>query len=108
MAVLAHDFSDGINTVGMVLKNKGERAQALSWLLVDAVAPPLGVVSTRFFALPEAELGLVLALFCGLFLFIGASGLLPESHRRHPKLVTSLMTVLGALTVYVAIRVSSL
>ncbi|TAM49433.1 MAG: permease [Acidobacteria bacterium] len=108
MAVLAHDFSDGINTVGMVLKNRGERAQALRWLLVDAVAPPLGVISTYFFTLPEAELGLVLALFCGLFLFIGASDLLPESHHRHPKLVTSLMTVLGALTIYVAIRASAL
>jgi zinc transporter ZupT len=106
MAVLAHDFSDGINTVGMVLKNTGERRQAFRWLLVDAVAPPLGVISTFFFSLPEAELGLVLSLFCGLFLYIGASDLLPESHHRHPKLVTSLMTTLGALTIYVAIHLS--
>jgi zinc transporter ZupT len=108
LAVLAHDFSDGINTVGMVLKNKGARKQAFRWLLVDAVAPPIGVLSTRAFALPEADLGLVLALFCGLFLFIGASDLLPESHHRHPKLVTSVMTVLGALTIYVAVHVSTL
>jgi zinc transporter ZupT len=108
MAVLAHDFSDGINTVGMVLKNTGERRQAFRWLLVDAVAPPLGVISTFFFSLPETELGLVLAIFCGLFLYIGASDLLPESHHRHPKLVTSLMTVLGAVTIYVAIHLSRL
>jgi zinc transporter ZupT len=106
MAVLAHDFSDGINTVGMVLKNTGERRQAFRWLLVDAVAPPLGVISTWFFSLHEAELGLVLALFCGFFLFIGASDLLPESQHRHPKLVTSLLTMLGALIIYVAIHVS--
>jgi zinc transporter ZupT len=106
MAVLAHDFSDGINTVGMVLKNTGERRQAFRWLLVDAVAPPLGVISTFFFSLHEAELGLVLGLFCGFFLFIGASDLLPESQHRHPKLVTSLLTMLGALIIYVAIHVS--
>ncbi|HVN32519.1 MAG TPA: ZIP family metal transporter [Thermoanaerobaculaceae bacterium] len=106
MAVLAHDFSDGINTVGMVLKNTGERRQAFRWLLVDAVAPPLGVISTFFFSLHEAELGLVLALFCGFFLFIGASDLLPEAQHRHPKLVTSLLTMLGAFIIYVAIHVS--
>jgi zinc transporter ZupT len=108
MAVLAHDFSDGINTVGIVLKNEGGRKQAFRWLLVDAVAPPMGVISTYFFSLREAELGLVLAVFCGLFLFIGASDLLPESHHRHPKAVTSLMTMLGALTIYVAIHLSQL
>jgi zinc transporter ZupT len=108
LAVLAHDFSDGINTVGMVLKNRGERTQAFRWLLVDALAPPLGVLSTRFFSLAAAELGLVLALFCGLFLFIGASDLLPESHHRHPKVVTSVMTVLGALTIYLAIHLANL
>ena len=106
MAVLAHDFSDGINTVGMVLKNTGERRQAFRWLLVDAVAPPIGVISTFFFSLHEAELGLVLALFCGFFLFIGASDLLPEAQHRHPKLVTSLLTMLGAFIIYVAIHVS--
>jgi zinc transporter ZupT len=108
MAVLAHDFSDGINTVGMVLKNTGERRQAFRWLLVDAVAPPLGVISTFFFSLHEAELGLVLALFCGFFLFIGASDLLPESQHRHPKLVTSLLTLLGALIIYAAIHASGI
>ena len=32
-AVLVHDFSDGINTVGMILKNGGERRLAMKWLL---------------------------------------------------------------------------
>jgi ZIP family zinc transporter len=108
MAVVAHDFSDGVNTVGMVLKSTGERRRALRWLLVDAAAPPIGVASTWFFSVREAQLGLVLALFCGFFLFIGASDLLPESHHRHPKIVTSVMTLLGATLVYVAIRYARL
>ena len=106
MGVLAHDFSDGINTVGMVLKNTGERRQAFRWLVVDAVAPPLGVLSTRLFSLREAQLGLVLALFCGFFFFIGACDLLPESQHRHPKLVTSLLTLLGAFVIYAAVHLS--
>ncbi len=35
-AVLVHDFSDGLNTVNVVVKNGGRRASALTWLVVDA------------------------------------------------------------------------
>ena len=66
-------FSDGINTVNLVLKNGGQRNQALRWLALDAIAPLLGVVSTLFFTLPPGVLGLVLAVFSGFFLYIGAS-----------------------------------
>jgi zinc transporter ZupT len=51
IAVLVHDFSDGINTVSLVLKDSGTRGQALRWLLVDAAAPLLGVSSTLLFNL---------------------------------------------------------
>ena len=108
VAVLVHDFSDGINTVNLILKNKGSRHQAFRWFLVDALAPVLGVLSTIFFALPEASLGLVLATFSGFFLYIGASELLPESHHAHPTHWTTAATVLGVLVLYVAIRIASL
>jgi zinc transporter ZupT len=107
-AVLAHDFSDGINTVSLILRNNGGRKRAFHWLLVDAMAPFFGVLSTYFFTLQSAQLGLVLALFCGFFLYIGASDLLPESQHRHPKLSTSLMTVLGAGIIYAAIHFAQL
>src|SRR5579871_5585479 len=32
-AVLAHDFSDGINTVNVVVRHGGKKANALRWLL---------------------------------------------------------------------------
>ena len=104
IAVLVHDYSDGINTVSLVLKNGGTRAEAFKWLLLDAVAPVLGVLSTLLFTVPERYLGLILAVFAGFFLYIGGSDLLPESHHRHPTYWTSLMTVLGAAVLYVAIH----
>lgn len=104
VAVLAHDFSDGINTVSYILKNYNDDQRARRWLYVDALAPLLGVVATRFFTLSDSALGIVLALFCGFFMYIGASDLIPESHHRHPQLITSLMTILGALVIYGAIR----
>ncbi|MHB8710110.1 MAG: ZIP family metal transporter [Minisyncoccota bacterium] len=105
-AVLTHDFSDGINTVSLVLKNNGDRQKAFRWLLVDALAPVAGVLSTLFFVLPEDKLGLLLALFSGFFLYLGASDLIPESYHSHPKRWTTVMTVAGIGTLYVVIRLA--
>jgi ZIP family zinc transporter len=104
IAVLVHDFSDGINTVNLILKNKGKGAGAFRWLIVDAVAPVVGVISTLFFTLPESALAIILAVFSGFFLYIGASDLIPESHHGHPKFLTTAMTILGAGILYVAIH----
>ncbi|MDP3661511.1 MAG: permease, partial [bacterium] len=105
LAVLAHNFSDGINTVSMILKNAGSpaspdggqggRARAFRWLLVDALAPVAGITLSYFFEVREEGLGLILALFAGSFLYIGASDLLPESHHAHPVRWTTISTVLG-------------
>jgi len=103
IAVLTHDFSDGINTMNIVLKNRGERRQAVRWLVADALAPALGVASTHFYRLPAAALGAALALFAGFFLYIGASDLIPESYHAHPKFLTTAMTLAGAAVLYLAI-----
>jgi ZIP family zinc transporter len=103
IAVLTHDFSDGINTMNVVLKNQGNKTQGVRWLLADATAPVIGVASTYFFALPGASFGAVLGLLGGFFLYIGASDLIPESYHAHPKFLTTAMTLAGAAALYVAI-----
>lgn len=107
VAVLTHDFSDGINTVGFILRHAGQRARAIRWLLLDAIAPVIGVVSTLFFTLSESALGVVLALFTGFFIYIGASDLIPESQHAHPKFLTTAMTLLGAVALWGVIRLAS-
>lgn len=107
-AVLAHKFSDGINTVNMVLKHDGGRTQALRWLFIAAVAPVLGILSTLLFTIPGEQLGLLLALFAGFFLYIGATDLIPESYHRHPVHFTTYMTLLGMLVLYVLIKLSGI
>lgn len=103
-AVLAHDFSDGINTVSMVLKSKGSTKAIASWLFVDALAPALGIAASFFINVSESVLGLILALFTGLFFYIGASDLIPESHHHHPTVWTTFATILGMLILYFVIR----
>jgi zinc transporter ZupT len=107
IAVLAHDFSDGINTANIVLKNGGNRRLVLRWLLIDALAPTAGIVSTLLIRIPNSFLGVLLGVFAGFFLYIGASDLIPESHHAHPKLLTTAMTLLGAAVLYIAVTLAS-
>lgn len=105
-AVLAHDFSDGINTVNMILKHGGERRTAVRWLCLDALAPVAGIVAASFLTVSDTTLGLLLALFGGFFLYISASDLIPESHHAHPVRWTTISTVLGVVVLYAVIRVA--
>jgi zinc transporter ZupT len=108
VAILTHDFSDGINTVSLVIKDNGTKKRASWWLLLDAVAPLLGILFTRFFTLPKAELGSILAIFCGSFIYIGASELLPESYHAHPKMLTTIMTLVGISLLYIVIQIAKI
>ncbi len=105
-AVLTHDFSDGINTVNLVLRNEGKPRRAFKWLLVDAAAPITGAASTLLFRIPDAAIGLILAIFVGTFLYLSASDLIPESHHRHPRALTTLMTLLGAALLYLVVHMA--
>jgi ZIP family zinc transporter len=106
IAVLVHDFSDGLNTVNVVVRNGGDRKTALRWLLMDAIAPILGAGVSLFIAFPEHDVALILAMFSGFFLYIGATDLLPESHHAHPKFFTTLATLAGAATLLFATQVA--
>lgn len=100
IAVLAHDFSDGINTVSLMIAHNNSRLRALGFLMLDALAPVLGALSTLFFAI-SSRFGLIyLGLFAGFLLYIGASDILPEAHSKHSKWTTVLMTIIGAVGMY--------
>ncbi|MBS1633256.1 MAG: ZIP family metal transporter [Bacteroidetes bacterium] len=106
IAVIVHDFSDGLNTVSIVLRNKGNTKDAFKWLLADSIAPVLGVIATLFFHLPENSFSIVLSVLCGFFLYIGASDLLPESQHEHPSLWTTITTLVGVAIIFFALRMS--
>lgn len=107
VAVITHDFSDGLNTVIIVLKNNGKTSDAFKWLVIDSIAPVIGVVSTAFFKISESAFALILGLLSGLFFYIGASDLLPESQHEHPSMGTTVMTILGMTVIYFVTRVLS-
>lgn len=106
LAVIAHDFSDGLNTVTFMLVHKNTRKKALAFLGLDALAPILGVLSTFVFTISEKYLVIYLGFFSGFLLYIGASDLLPEAHSKHSSYRLILLTILGILFIFGVTRFS--
>ena len=104
IAVIAHDFSDGLNTVTLMLTHKNTTNKAMRLLAVDALAPVLGALSTFLFSIPENVLVLYLGFFAGFLLYIGASDLLPEAHSKHSSFKMVGLTVLGAVLIFLVTR----
>ncbi len=105
VAVIAHDFSDGMNTVTIMLHAGNSLRSSLAMLLIDAIAPVLGAVSTLFIAAPQSVLVYLLPFFAGGFLYLGASDLLPEAHEKNPPLVSLLSTLGGFAVIFVILQI---
>jgi ZIP family zinc transporter len=99
VAVLAHDFADGLNTVGFVLSQSGDRRKALTWLSIDATAPLLGAIVGASLSISAQKLGYLLSMYVGFFLFMGATDLLPEAHQ-HPSRLRVALTAAGFVAIF--------
>ena len=104
-AIIAHDFADGLNTVSLMLMHGNTTRRSLALLALDALAPFFGALSTLFFQVPPGILALYLGFFAGFLLYISAADILPEAHSRNPARITIVMTCLGALFIFLVIRV---
>jgi ZIP family zinc transporter len=100
LAVISHDFADGMNTVSFVLRQNDDHRSARRWLTIDAVAPFAGAIVGAAVAISEHALGYVLAVYAGFFLFMGATDLLPEAHS-HPSWRRVGLTVAGFAATFV-------
>jgi ZIP family zinc transporter len=94
VAVVSHDFADGMNTVSFILRQGGGVRSAVRWLALDAAAPLAGAIAGSAISISERRLGALLAVYAGFFLFMGATDLLPEAHE-HPSRLRVALTVVG-------------
>jgi ZIP family zinc transporter len=106
VAVLAHDFADGLNTVSFVLNQSQNRPQAIRWQVTDAVAPLFGATVGALVNVPDATLGHLLSFYAGFFLYMGATDLLPEAHE-HASWARVGLTLLGFAAIFGITRVAA-
>jgi ZIP family zinc transporter len=103
LAVLVHDFADGLNVVTLSFAGGRSRRASILLLALDAAAPIVGIILSQAIVPVADQLGILLGVFAGAFIAIGASHLLPEAQHRERASVSPLvaLTVLGAAIVVV-------
>lgn len=97
LAVVAHDFADGLNTVTFMLATKNNRWRTGLLLAIDAIAPVLGALVAGSLHIGPKFLAFQLAFFAGFLLYLGASDLLPQVHSK-PKFTLIASTLAGLVT----------
>lgn len=104
VVVIVHRLSDGISVVSLLAASHVDRDVAMRWVAIVAVAPILGVALGLVIKVPDEALGILLALFAGFFLYVGAAELLPEAHRSDRSRWVAAATLLGTVAIYALSR----
>jgi ZIP family zinc transporter len=80
IGVIAHDFSDGFNTVTL--------SQSKRLLFTDSIAPIIGIIIGSYFMFPNNIMSVLFGLFAGVLLYVSTSDVLPEAHCDNKKHMT--------------------
>lgn len=104
LAVVAHDFADGLNTVTFMLAARNSKWRTFALLGIDAIAPVLGALCAGVLDLSPRLLGYQLSFFAGFLLYLGASDLLPHVHER-PRFALIASTLAGLVCAGVTITI---
>jgi len=80
IAVICHEFAEGLATATALLDSGSSTRSAFSLLLIQAVSPAFGILLTYFVYIPEVYLVFSLPFFAGGFLYLGGLNILPSRH----------------------------
>ncbi|MGI9171016.1 MAG: ZIP family metal transporter [Candidatus Nanopelagicus sp.] len=100
IAMLVHAFSDGLNTVALLIKSNQWQKRGRYLLAVDAVARISGAALGSAISISDANLALYLAVFSGIVIYLATSHILPEAHSKHPSKVTVVSTLSGVVIMW--------
>jgi ZIP family zinc transporter len=104
IGIIAHDISDGLNTMLLVTRGARPQKRDFLFLFADAAAPILGGLIVLASALSPQSLAMFLGLTSGFFLFTATGDLLPEAHRRSPRFAVTIAMLAGILFIFAAMR----
>ena len=106
LAVLLHKVADGASTVGVMLGTQHSARATTVMLSLTALAPIAGTLAQSTFSVPPSVLALTLGWFAGVFLYLGASSLLPAAHEAGHSRWLPLATLSGVAFIYLAQRLA--
>jgi len=107
VAVVSHDFCDGINTLALMLNSGNSLKSSLTMLIVDAFAPVLGALTTLFLVIGDYFVVFSLSFLVGSFLYMGGGSLLPDAYRMNRLNVTVGFFLLGFLLILLFARIAA-
>ncbi len=106
IAVVSHAFTDGLNTVALLMNAGSWKRSSISLLALDGLARISGAAVGTYFAISNLLLSGYLSLFAGMLIYLATSHILPEAHSTHPSRLTLLMTVLGVLSMFAIVNLA--
>jgi ZIP family zinc transporter len=106
VAVLAHDFADGLNTVTLMRRAGHDRRRTIGALALDALAPVAGVLVAGALSPSDGILAIYLGAFAGLLTYLATADILPEAHAHHPSRMTLVATLGGVGLMYAVTSLS--
>ncbi len=105
IAVVSHDFCDGINTLTLMLNSGNSQKSSMSMLFIDAIAPTIGAISTLFFAIQTYLLVYALSFLLGSFLYMGGGTLLPDAYRMNRPTITAVLFLIGFILILLLTKI---
>lgn len=101
--VLMHEFPEGVSIFSLLTHANYERKKKYLYSVLVALATPFGAILILFFVkeIDANILGILLSIAAGSFIYIGASDLIPETHRKLSPMNTP-MVLAGAAIIYLA------
>jgi zinc transporter, ZIP family len=103
IAMLVHAFSDGLNTVALLVKTGQWHSRGKYLLVIDALARVGGAAIGSALTISDSNLAIYLAVFSGIVIYLATSHILPEAHSKHPSKVTMLATLAGVVIMWAVV-----
>ena len=103
IALLVHAFSDGLNTVSMLVKTGHWESRSKLLLVIDAIARIGGAAIGTYLVFEAKWVTIYLALFSGFVIYVATSHILPEAHSRHRSRWTLAATGLGVVAMWLIV-----
>lgn len=109
LAIALHNIPEGMSIASPIYAATNNRAKAITYTVVAALAEPLGALMAYLFVIrtiPEHLFGLVFAATAGMMLYISLTELLPTARlnaicRRHPNIGMTSGIATMAMSIFV-------